>query len=182
MTDYSYVLPKSDVLKAIEKLYIDSFPPIERRLFANVEILLEKKDVPFRMIAAMDGSKLLGFLSFWEFDGFRYIEHFAVDESRRGEGIGSALLEYFIKDSDKTPIVLETEIPESSTDARRRVDFYMRHGFILWRLVKYMQPPYDEGVEELEMRLMTLQVNNSASTQRAGEIIRREVYKKIEEY
>ena len=182
MIEYSDVLPKSEVLKSVEKVYIESFPLIERRKFENVKILLEKDDVPFKMIVATEDGVLQGFLSYWEFDGFRYIEHFAVDEHLRGNGIGSGLLEYFIKECDKTPILLEVEIPESSDDARRRVDFYMRHSFILWRLVKYMQPPYDGGNDSLEMRLMTLQVNDKVKVEQMGEVVKREVYKKIEEY
>lgn len=182
MIEYSDVLPKSEVLKSVEKVYIESFPLIERRKFENVKILLEKDDVPFKMIVATEDSVLQGFLSYWEFDGFRYIEHFAVDEHLRGNGIGSGLLEHFIKECDKTPILLEVEIPESGVDARRRVDFYMRHSFILWRLIKYMQPPYDGGNDSFEMRLMTLQVNDKVKVEQMGEIVKCEVYKKIEEY
>lgn len=182
MTEYSYVLPKSEILKSVERVYTESFPSLERRQFENLEILLAKDNVPFSMIVATEKGVLQGFLSYWEFEGFRYIEHFAVDKNYRGKGIGSAMLEYFIKECDKTPIVLEVEIPETGADARRRVDFYMRHSFILWRLVKYMQPPYDGGNDSLEMRLMTLQINDKTKVEQMGEIIRREVYKKIEEY
>lgn len=182
MIEYSQVLPHSEMLKSIETLYIDSFPPVERRKFANVEILLEKENVPFHILAATEDGKLVGFLTYWEFEDFRYIEHFAVDSEMRGKGHGTEILAHFIKECDKTPVVLEVEMPESSADARRRVDFYMRHCFILWRLVKYVQPPYEEGLDSLEMKLMTLQVNDKTKVERMGEVIRREVYKPIDRY
>lgn len=182
MIEYSNVLPGSGVLKCIEELYESSFPAVERRKFANVEKLLSRKDVPFEILSASDESGFVGFLSYWDFEEFKYIEHFAVKPESRGTGIGSAMLSHFLEDCGHVPIVLEVELPEMSEMARRRVDFYMRHGFILWRLVKYIQPPYDGEGDELEMKLMTLRVNDSVKTARMGDIIKREVYKKIEAF
>ena len=176
MIEYSDVLPGSEVLKSIEMLYNSAFPAVERRKFDNVKRLIELNNVPFKIVSVTDGGEFVGFLSFWQFDGFRYIEHFAIDKEKRGRGIGSEVLLHFIQESGKTPIILEVEIPESSADARRRVDFYMRHSFILWRLVKYIQPPYDGGSESIEMKLMTLQVNDKTKVEHFGNIIRREVY------
>lgn len=181
MIDYSHVLPDSPLLKQIETLYVGSFPPVERRRFESVRKLLEKENVPFHIIAATEGSELVGFLSYWDFSGFRYIEHFAVDVRKRGNGIGSGILEYFITDCDKLPVVLEVELPESY-DARRRVDFYMRHSFIIWKLLKYIQPPYEKGNDSLEMKLMTLRVNDKNKVAEMAKIIQREVYKPIEQY
>lgn len=181
MIVYSDVLPHSELLKSIELLYNGSFPPAERRKFTCVETLLEKETVPFRIIAATEDGELFGFLSYWDFETFRYIEHFAVDVNKRGNGIGSGLLSHFIDKCGKTPIVLEVELPEAY-DARRRVDFYMRHCFIIWKRLDYMQPPYEEGGESVEMKLMTLQVNDINKVKQMGDIIRREVYKPINEY
>lgn len=181
MIVYSHVLPESNLLKQVESLYIGSFPPVERRKFSSVEVLLKKDNVPFNIIAATEGDELQGFLSYWDFGTFRYIEHFAVDVKKRGNGIGSGLLEHFIADCGKTPIVLEVELPEAY-DARRRVDFYMRHSFIIWKRLHYVQPPYELENGSLEMKLMTLQVNDQAKVAEMGEIIKREVYKSIDKY
>lgn len=181
MIVYSDVLPQSELLKSIEPLYIGTFPPAERRKFAYVEKLLEKETVPFKIIAATEDGELLGFLSYWDFETFRYIEHFAVDVKKRGNGIGSGLLSHFIEKSEKTPIMLEVELPEAY-DARRRVDFYMRHCFIIWKRLNYIQPPYEEGGESVEMKLMTLQVNDINKVKEMSDVVRREVYKSINEY
>ena len=181
MIVYSHVLPESAILNQIEMLYVGSFPPVERRAFANVKVLLEKDNVPFHIIAATEGDELVGFLSYWDFGTFRYIEHFAVDVKKRGNGIGSGILEHFIAENGKVPFVLEVELPEAY-DARRRVDFYMRHCFIIWKRLKYIQPPYERGGDSLEMKLMTLHVNDQNKVSEMAGIIQNEVYKPIEEY
>lgn len=182
MLEYSYVLPHSELLKSIESLYNASFPETERRKFAYVERLLEKDDVPFSMLAVTEDGQFTGFLSYWEFNGFRYIEHFAVVPEKRCEGKGFDILGHLVDECGKTPIILEVECPESSVDARRRVDFYMRHGFIIWKCLDYVQPPYETGGEPVDMKLMTLQVNNQAQVAQMGDIVRREVYRPIGDY
>lgn len=182
MIEYCDVLPDSRLLKDIEMLYIGSFPPAERRNFENVKILLERENVPFKMIAAVEADELQGFLSYWEFNDFKYIEHFAVDVRKRGNGIGSGLLEYFLQGSGDNPVILEVELPETSYDARRRVDFYMRHCFIIWKRLNYVQPAYEKDGMPVAMRLMSLKLNGQAKVAQMGEVIRREVYKPIDEY
>lgn len=181
MIDYYYVLPESSVLTEIERLYIESFPAQERRNFASVRRLLEMKHVPFKIIAATEKGNLVGFLSYWDFVEFRYVEHFAVDAKLRGRGCGSELLSHFIGDGGKTPIILEVESPDNDM-ARRRVDFYMRHCFIIWKRVRYMQPPYETGYEPLELKLMTLRVNDQSKVEEMGRIVQREVYKSIDNF
>lgn len=182
MLEYSHVLPDSELLKSIETLYNTAFPSAERRKFAYVETLLENPQVRFSILAATENGKLAGFLSYWEFDTFRYIEHFAVEPDKRGEGIGSEILTHFIDDCGKTPIILEVECPDDSATARRRVDFYMRHSFIIWKRLNYIQPPYEAGGETLELKLMTLQVNDQSKVAQMGDIVKREVYRPIEQY
>jgi len=182
MIEYCDVLPESRLLKDIEILYVGSFPPAERRNFESVKILLEREDVPFKMIAAVEADELQGFLSYWEFEGFKYIEHFAIDVRKRGNGIGSGLLEYFLQGCGDNPVILEVELPETSYDARRRVDFYMRHCFIIWKRLNYVQPAYEKDGMPVAMRLMSLRLNDQAKVAQMGEVIRREVYKSIDEY
>ena len=74
------------------------------------------------------------------------------------------------------------ELPETSYDARRRVDFYMRHCFIIWKRLNYVQPAYEKDGMPVAMRLMSLRLNDQAKVAQMGEVIRREVYKSIDEY
>ena len=81
-----------------------------------------------------------------------YVEHFAIDPAARNGGIGAEAMKQFLVFCG-TPVVLEVEMPTDEM-SKRRIGFYERLGFKLDNQV-YHQPPYREGGEWLEMRLMT---------------------------
>ena len=85
-------------------------------------------------------------------DGYTYVEHFAIDPAARNGGIGAEAMKQFLVFCG-TPVVLEVEMPTDEM-SKRRIGFYERLGFKLDNQV-YHQPPYREGGEWLEMRLMT---------------------------
>lgn len=122
------------------KLYEDAFPPEERR---PRELMLPD-DPAFNFYAVGDA----GLMTVWAFDGFKYIEHFAVYEHMRGSGIGSEVLSAL-----PGVVVLEVEPAESGEMARRRIEFYRRNGFELLD-VDYVQPPYAAGLDAVPLRLM----------------------------
>ncbi len=95
----------------------------------------------------MSASSPVGF-----FDGYTYVEHFAIDPAARNGGIGAEAMKQFLVFCG-TPVVLEVEMPTDEM-SKRRIGFYERLGFKLDNQV-YHQPPYREGGEWLEMRLMT---------------------------
>ena len=74
-----------EFLKFIERIYTESFPPDERRDFSDVIRLLEEND-DFFIVLLSDENKAVGFISYWEWNDFSYVEHFAVDSSCRGSG------------------------------------------------------------------------------------------------
>lgn len=121
-------------------LYESAFPPDERRPREQ----MPPADPAFRLWAVGDD----GLLTTWQFDGYTYVEHFAVFPDRRGGGIGSRALAAIAG-----PVILEVEPPESGEMARRRIDFYRRNGFRLDDL-KYIQPPYSPDSSPVELRLM----------------------------
>lgn len=138
------------LLIKIEKTYVDSFPPEERRDFALIKDLI-LTDV-FTAYALLCDSQYVGFITIWQLDDFTYVEHFAIDESARNGGIGGKVLKQFLTDWDK-PIVLEVELPVEEM-SKRRVGFYERLGFVLDHN-EYQQPPYQVGGECLDMHLMS---------------------------
>ena len=74
-----------------------------------------------------------------------------------------------------TPVVLEVEIPADEM-SKRRIGFYERLGFKLDNHV-YHQPPYREGGEWLEMRLMTYgNVDLEYSFEQVKNCLHRNVY------
>ena len=92
------------------------------------------------------------FIAVWTLPGWRYIEHFAVSQKLRGQGLGTAVLrELFSLLPGR--YCLEAEPPETEI-ARRRVAFYERSGFAL-NPYAYDQPPLAEGRAYLPLKLLT---------------------------
>ena len=82
------------------------------------------------------------------------MEHFAIHEDLRNNGLGGQAMKIFLKDMNR-PVVLEVEMPLIKGDiTHRRIAFYRRQGFSLRRL-PYKQPPYREGDKWLPMKLMS---------------------------
>jgi hypothetical protein len=170
-------VPVKDVLdpllNRIEKTYNDSFPEVERRDFALVRDLLS--DEPrFVIYALLRGDEYVGFITKWTFDDFAYIEHFAIDAAARNGGIGAKAMEQFLAICG-TPVVIEVETPNDEM-SKRRIGFYERLGFVLDSYV-YYQPPYRQGEDGLEMRLMSYgQIDLSDSFDGVKQIIYKHVY------
>ena len=74
------------------------------------------------------------------------------------------------------PFVLEVEMPADDL-SRRRIAFYERNGFTLWRDCAYMQPPYRPEDAPLPMLLMVKgNLSPEEDFQRVKQTIHREVY------
>ena len=131
----------SNSLKFIERIYTESFPLDERRDFSEVIRLLEENDNFF-----------IGFISYWEWNDFSYVEHFAVDSSCRGSGYGATAMTELLKRINN-PAVLEVEKPLDNI-SQRRIRFYERLGFVLCTR-SYTQPPYSPEKQPLELYLMS---------------------------
>lgn len=82
------------LLDLVEKTYTSSFPEEERRDFSLVRKLLEE-DSRFEMYALLRDGIYVGFITGWQFEGFVYAEHFAIDESARNGGIGAKAMTSF---------------------------------------------------------------------------------------
>ena len=139
-------------LSFIKRVYEESFPYDERREFDEIKRFIREKP-EFKMTAIYAEETLVGFLSFWEWEHFIYVEYFAVDSKWRGSGYGADALKYFLSRTSK-PVVLEVEKPEDDF-SRRRIGFYERLGFKLWPGHRYIQPPYSEKKKPLELLLMS---------------------------
>lgn len=164
----------------LEEIYMTSFPADERREWALVERLADDPASPMTMLKITDsGGRAAGLLTIWRFDGLSYIEHFAVDSSRRGSGLGSKVLSQVVKAEMPVPIVIEVEPPGDPAYgpmAARRVDFYRRHGFTAFEDFDYVQPPYAPGLKEVVLMLMA--TRDDVDLGRAASLIHRHVYNK----
>lgn len=138
-------------LSQIRKIYEEAFPEIERRTFSNLCAAFER--FPYvRLHLISESDTVVGFIIYWEFTEFIYVEYFAISEEFRGVGIGRKAFSEFAERQAK-PIVIEVEPPDNDL-ARRRVGFYERIGFTL-RDVEYIQPPYHPNLPDLPLLLMT---------------------------
>lgn len=138
------------------KLYDESFPEDERRIYRNAEhfeSFVKEKGAKFHGFAAEDGGVFTAFLTYWTFKGYVYVEHFAVVPEKRGRNIGRLMLEHLFRTVGED-VLLEVEKPETD-EARRRIAFYEKCGFRLREDINYVQPPYSEGQKSLPMMLMT---------------------------
>ncbi len=163
-------------LKKIKKIYENSFPPNERRAFEKVIDLLADKR--FCLSTIMFETEVVGMFSQWDFGSFVYIEHFAISEEYRGNGLGSYILQNFIQEENRQ-IVLEVELPEDEVSLKR-IKFYEQFGFSICR-EPYTQPPYDKDKEAIPMLIMYKQeINSEIEFKNIEKTLHQEVYKFFE--
>lgn len=143
-------------LERIRHIYESSFPADERRSFAQlVDTFATCSAVNIELFD--HDTETIGFIIYWQFEGFVYIEHFAFESLCRGQGNGTKALREFVEHIGM-PVVLEVE-PAIDNLTRRRIGFYSRLGFCL-HLQPYTQPPYDETKNSVDMHLMSYNLDN----------------------
>lgn len=102
------------------KLYTVSFPIFEQRTQEQQEKAFSCAD--YHLVGYSEGDMFVGFISYWEFGSYRYIEHFAVHQGLRGRGYGSEILNAFLRSTSK--IVLLGNDPIVDSVSRARLRFY----------------------------------------------------------
>lgn len=161
-------------MKPFILLYETAFPREERRPTDQWLTLLESNP----LIHLLPIEPKAGFLTYWTLDGFLYIEHFAIKESARGNGLGSrALREFLEAQAVQLPVILEVE-PPATAIACRRIAFYQRCGFHLLDQ-PYLQPSYRNDGTTLPLRLMLYRPQPNTPVPPIEAIVRtlyREVY------
>ena len=138
----------------MEQLYLNSFPPEERRDWSQILRMTSDRHHPLHLMLITFSDKPAGLLTWWNFGDFRYVEHFAVNPEMRGNGIGKKAIEAFVRGS-RSAVVLEVEPEATGEMARRRIGFYKRCGFTPHADYIYIQPPYGPGLAEVPLTLMT---------------------------
>lgn len=155
-----------------EELLTTAFPPEEHR-----ELPLQREytdnNARFQNNIILDNEVPIGCISYWDFDDFYYIEHFAISPDFRNGGYGKKVLEY-INEHIAHPIVLEVELPENEM-SKRRIGFYERIGYELIK-EEYFQPPYRKQDSNLPMFLM---IYDKHKQKREIEHIKRTLYKYV---
>lgn len=119
---------------AVYRLLTQSFPATERRGAAGQRALFSDSAYRVDILRAPDGG-VQALIASWDFDGFVFLEHFAVDPACRSGGIGGQMLDAML--------------------AARRIGFYERHGFTVNADYAYFQPALAPGGDPLPMHLLT---------------------------
>lgn len=139
-------------LSEIHNIYCPAFPADEQRPWAS---LLDKvADGEISLYVALVGENVAGMATVWHMNGFRYIEHLAVDQSLRGHGLGAVMVRWLLA-AENSPVVLEAEPRGLSAMAARRIGFYERLGFTAHHDYCYIQPPYTPDSASVPLTLMT---------------------------
>jgi ribosomal protein S18 acetylase RimI-like enzyme len=107
-------------------IYRSSFPLREQRTPEHQRTAFGSP--LYRMDAYRDGERTIGFIDYWIFPDYAYIEHYAMAEAVRGQGYGTKILGDFLRRMEGKTVVLEIDpvVDEVST---RRLEFYEKLGF-----------------------------------------------------
>ncbi len=97
--------------------------------------------------------QILGFIAEWDLGANLFLEHVAVDQTRRGAGIGSEMMAAYLAQAEK-PVVIEVEAEKTKIN-QRRIGFYQRLGFQVSEF-GYDQPVYRGDMsKKIPLKLMT---------------------------
>lgn len=119
------------------ELYLRAFPKFEQRTFEHKAKGLTA-DSHF-LYVYQEGETFIGFVIYWSFDDYIYIEHYAISDAVRGKGYGSRLLTELVAKTEKTVILeIDPVVDEVST---KRLRFYRGLGFIE-NDYDHVHPPY----------------------------------------
>lgn len=142
---------KDEEFEKVYKIMFESFPVDERRTFDEQIELLSNPLFEIFVWKDENAGDVKGFISIYRLEEFCFVEHFAVSEKYRNDGIGRSVLEKLLEWQEK--VCLEVE-PPVTEQARRRIEFYRRNGFYL-NEYPYMQPPISKGTKSVPLMIMT---------------------------
>lgn len=151
-------------------LYQEAFPLEERRDLAMLASLVEHEPRMHFNAVECDG-KLAGFLIFWDFGDFYFLEHLAVFAGMRNMKVGKQVLDWVAEHLDGIRI-LEAE-PEDGAMASRRIHYYERNGYSVVDKT-YHQPSYRAGGKGVDLWVMSNREDPGLS--RKLDIVRKVVY------
>ncbi len=159
-------------LIGIKMIYESSFPDNERRDFTQLVELLD--DDRFKLKGIFIDDDLVGFISYWDFNVFMYVEHFAISDVLRNNGLGTHVLQSLLEEN-LNKMLLEVDLP-SDPISFKRIKFYERLGFVICH-EEYIQPPYGEGKEAVPMLILSKpEIDNTNEFKTIVKTIHSEVY------
>lgn len=169
---YTHQTPPDRLLfQKIYSLLTDAFPQNEYRPFSAQYALFHQP--AYCLYTRMQEDEIVALMGMWKMDDFLFIEHIAVSNHLRGQGIGSQILKKFALTKQKH-VILEVEPPQTET-AKRRIAFYERLGFHL-NTYYYEQPAYYPDQDPFPLFLMSYPYPLNTSQ---FEKVKQDLYQKI---
>lgn len=143
---------KHTLYPGFKELYSISFPIFEQRTENQQETAFSCSQ--YHLVAYKENDKFIGFISYWEFQTYIYIEHFAINQTLRGKGYGNRVLNKFISESSKI-IILEID-PIIDDISAARLRFYQKCGFHQ-NDYPHIHPAYRDGFKGHSLIILTTQ-------------------------
>lgn len=128
---------------AFLKIYSVSFPVFEQRTVQQ-QCKAFMNSV-YSLDCYIEQDCMVGFIAYWKFDTYIYVEHFAIHPDKRGQNRGSFILNDLINKTDRR-IVLEIDPPVDEI-SRKRLQFYRSHGFSE-NPYEHFHPAYRKGIKD----------------------------------
>lgn len=163
-------LEDSDHPHFAEDLFESAFPETERPDFDD----LKKRPLNFHFMVATNDDEPIGILTYWTFEEFVYVEHFAIDEELRNNGFGKAVFLNFMTQHGGQ-VVMEVELPHDET-SEYRVEFYASMG-LYQNPYDYYQPSYHGDDRTVPMMIMSKMELDDDEFEEMRKILYKEVYK-----
>lgn len=164
---------ESDFSPDVYSLYESSFPVNERRTLTQLETCFENSN--YRMEAYFVSDIFVGFVEYWIFNSFIYVEHIAVKPDYQRKSIGKQMMKNII--SLNAPIFLEIELLIDEI-TKQRYHFYKNLNFEIVN-IQYFQPSYGEGKSSIELLLLASNYDVKNGVSKVIEIISSNVYQKL---
>lgn len=122
---------------AFKDVYAVSFPVFEQRSELQQEQAFMSPY--YHLNCYTDRGIFIGFVAYWEFEKYIYVEHFAIHQNLRGQGYGSVVLKDLTNKAGKR-VLLEID-PVMDDISAARLRFYQACGFFE-NPFSHIHPPY----------------------------------------
>lgn len=131
-------------------IYSTSFPVYEQR--SHEQQLYAFSSKHYHLFCRISENRLNAFISFWNFDNYVYVEHFAVNSQIRGQSTGTNTLTQFMEETQKM-IVLEID-PIVNEISKKRLSFYQKLDFKPCPY-KHVHPAYNKTYQPHELLVLS---------------------------
>lgn len=113
---------------AFREIYDISFPIYEQRTVALQQDAFSDSRYHLDCYADTVNDLVQGFIAYWRFESYTYVEHFAIHPNERGKGLGGMILRKLIEQESER-VLLEID-PVKDDISAARLRFYQSYGFI----------------------------------------------------